>query len=150
MGIWAAHHKVQGELSPATVVGTVMSNGGFEKYLADPASIKLLRTPVGDKYVSRELKASGSLIGGEQSGHIIFPKHAPSGDGLLSMLELLRVVKLSGKPLSEWSHAYEPWPQILINLTVANKSQRNGKRIQSSSKPLNQLRASSKGGEELT
>ena len=119
MGIWAAYYHGRGELQPPVVVGTVMSNGGFEKYLAD-AGIKLLRTPVGDKYVSRELEASGSLIGGEQSGHLIFPRHAPSGDGLLTMLELLRVVKLSGKPLTEWRRAYEPWPQLLLNLTVRN------------------------------
>ena len=80
MGIWAAYHQELGELVPATVVGTVMSNCGFEKYLAD-RGIKLRRTPVGDKYVSRELEGSGSLIGGEQSGHIIFPPtHRPATD----------------------------------------------------------------------
>ncbi|HLK13869.1 MAG TPA: hypothetical protein VKT78_03605, partial [Fimbriimonadaceae bacterium] len=119
MGIWAAVHQESGELEPKSVVGTVMSNGGFEKYLSD-RGIRLLRTQVGDKYVSRELAASGSLIGGEQSGHIIFPRHAPSGDGLLTMVELLRVLRVSGTRLGDWTKAYAPWPQVLINLSVPN------------------------------
>ncbi|MHB8635352.1 MAG: phosphoglucosamine mutase [Fimbriimonadaceae bacterium] len=118
IGIWAAYHQAAGELTPASVVGTVMSNGGFEAYLS-ARGIKLLRTPVGDKYVSRELAATGSLVGGEQSGHIVFPKHAPSGDGLITMLELFRVVRLSGKALREWGAEYASWPQLLINVSIA-------------------------------
>lgn len=124
MGIWAVYQLEKGELAPASVVGTVMSNGGFEKYLSDHG-IQLIRTAVGDKYVSRALAESGSHIGGEQSGHIVFPEHAPSGDGLLTMIELLRVIRRSGNSLTEWSRAYDPWPQLLLNVTVPNPKEWN-------------------------
>lgn len=96
IGIWAAHYQGSGELYPPTVVGTVMSNGGFEQYVVS-RGIKLERTPVGDKYVAQKIDETGALIGGEQSGHIIFPRRGPTGDGLVTMLELLRVLKLEGR-----------------------------------------------------
>jgi len=72
-----------------------MSNGGFESYLRC-SGIKLERTPVGDKYVSQRIVDTGAMIGGEQSGHIVFPSRGPTGDGLVTMLELLRVVRSVG------------------------------------------------------
>ena len=118
MGLWAAHRQREGDLDPAVVVGTVMSNGGFEHYLLDNG-IKLERTPVGDKYVAQRIEQTGALIGGEQSGHIIFPRRGPTGDGLVTMLEFLRVLKLEGKPASHYSAEYQPWPQLLVNVSVA-------------------------------
>jgi len=117
MGLWATHRRIAGDLTPAVVVGTVMSNGGFERYLTQQG-IKLERTSVGDKYVAQRIEQTGALIGGEQSGHIIFPRRGPTGDGLVTMLELLRVLKTEGKKASDYSAAYEPWPQLLVNVSV--------------------------------
>ncbi len=120
IGIWALHRQRLNSLSPAVVVGTVMSNGGFEHYLAG-SGIKLERTPVGDKYVSQRIAETGALVGGEQSGHIIFPHRGPTGDGLITMLELLRVLRIEGRPASSYFDEYEPWPQILVNIEVADR-----------------------------
>ncbi|MFZ4508771.1 MAG: phosphoglucosamine mutase [Fimbriimonas sp.] len=117
LGIWASDAQERGELVPPIVVGTVMSNGGFEAFLKSK-EIQLERTPVGDKYVAQKLAQTGALIGGEQSGHVIFPHHGPTGDGLVTMLELLRVLRRTGKSASELYDIYAPWPQILVNMTV--------------------------------
>lgn len=121
IGIWAVHQQRQGTLIPPIVVGTIMSNGGFEKY-ATLRGIHLERTPVGDKYVSQKIAETGARIGGEQSGHIIFPEHGPTGDGLVTMLELLRVLKVEGRPASSYYNEYEPWPQLLVNVEVADRA----------------------------
>lgn len=120
IGIWSAHWQKQGQLTPAVVVGTVMSNGGFEHYLSQN-QIKLERAPVGDKYVADKIRETGAKIGGEQSGHIIFPQHGPTGDGLVTMLELLRTLKREGRPASAFYGDYESWPQLLVNVTVAKR-----------------------------
>lgn len=117
IGIWAAHYQAKGELNPPTVVGTVMSNGGFEAYMTQ-RGICLDRAPVGDKYVSQRIDETCALIGGEQSGHIIFPRRAPTGDGIQTMLELFRVLKAEGRPSSAFYDDYEPWPQLLVNVGV--------------------------------
>lgn len=119
MGAWATYYQNKGSLNPPILVGTVMSNGGFEHYLSEK-EIKLERAPVGDKYVSAMIEATGARIGGEQSGHIIFPAHGPTGDGLATALEFFRVLKNSGQSASEIATAYEPWPQLLVNVTVAS------------------------------
>lgn len=121
IGIWAVHQQRQGTLIPPTVVGTVMSNGGFERY-ASLRGIKLERTPVGDKYVAQKIAETGARIGGEQSGHIIFPEHGPTGDGLVTMLELLRVLQTDGRPASSYYNEFEPWPQLLVNVEVADRA----------------------------
>ncbi|HTQ11287.1 MAG TPA: phosphoglucosamine mutase, partial [Fimbriimonadaceae bacterium] len=131
IGIWAVHQQRRRELEPAVVVGTVMSNGGFEQYLS-LRGIRLERTPVGDKYVAQKIEETGALIGGEQSGHIIFPHRGPTGDGLITMLELLRVFKTEARPVSSFFNEYEPWPQMLVNVEVADReSWRSGERVQS-------------------
>lgn len=117
IGIWAAHYQQAGELNPPTVVGTVMSNGGFAAYM-DKLGIKLERTPVGDKYVAQKIQETSALVGGEQSGHIIYPRRGPTGDGLVTMLELFRVLKIEGRPASSFYDDYEPWPQVMINVGV--------------------------------
>lgn len=120
IGIWSGHWQRHGRLGPPVVVGTVMSNGGFEAYL-NGRGIGLERAPVGDKYVAQHIEKTGARIGGEQSGHIIFPERGPTGDGLITMLELLRVFQREGRPASAFAADYEPWPQILINVSVDSK-----------------------------
>ncbi len=121
IGIWAAHEKRAGRLDPAVAVGTIMSNGGFEAFLAREG-VTLERTPVGDKYVAQRITDTRARIGGEQSGHIIFPEHGPTGDGLATMLELLRVLKAEGRPASAFYDDYEPWPQLLVNIEVDDRT----------------------------
>ncbi|MBJ3776932.1 phosphoglucosamine mutase [Acuticoccus mangrovi] len=104
-------------LKQSTVVATVMSNLGLERYL-ESIGVELLRTPVGDRHVSERMRKGGYNIGGEQSGHIILTDYTTTGDGLLAALELLSVVAESGKRVSEICHRFEPVPQILKNVRV--------------------------------
>ena len=93
------------------------THGGAEAYLASHG-IELSRTPVGDKYVSQRIAQTGALIGGEQSGHLVFPAHGPTGDGLATALELFGVLKATGRSSAEFFDEYEPWPQLLVNVGV--------------------------------
>ncbi len=134
IGLWAAHWRKEGRLNPCTVIGTVMTNGGFEHFMAEQG-IEVVRTPVGDKYVSDKLFELKAQVGGEQSGHIIFRELGPTGDGLITMLEVLRVLKREGGKPSHWVDAYEPWPQLLVNMSVNDKSTWNqGSLVQSALK----------------
>ncbi|WP_273949938.1 phosphoglucosamine mutase [Leuconostoc mesenteroides] len=112
----------QGRLKHNAVVSTVMSNIGFYKALAenDMTSIK---TAVGDRYVMEEMIKSDHNLGGEQSGHIIFRDWATTGDGLLTALQLLYVMKETGKKLSELAAPVHIYPQKLVNITVAAKEE---------------------------
>lgn len=118
MAIWCGHWNK--ELQPKAVVGTVMTNTGFERYMNDQG-VELHRAAVGDKYVSAKMVELGGKIGGEQSGHLIFSDHAPTGDGLITALELLRVLKRSGRKASEFYGDYLYWPQVLFNMKVSSK-----------------------------
>jgi phosphoglucosamine mutase len=118
IGKWL--HK-KGRLKNDTVVGTVMSNMGIEKAFVENG-IKFLRTSVGDRYVLSEMIKSGAIIGGEQSGHIIFLEESSTGDGLITALMLLTVMKDEGKPLSELRNGIVHFPQILTNVRVKDKS----------------------------
>ncbi len=120
IGAWAGYWRRHGGLEPPVVIGTVMSNGGFERYLT-AEGIRLERVKVGDKYVSQGIETHQAKIGGEQSGHIIFPHHGPTGDGLVTMLEFLRVLKLGGQLASSVSEMYESMPQVLINVQIASR-----------------------------
>lgn len=120
MAIWCTHWRNNTEFEPALVVGTVMTNGGFERYMVQNG-IRVERTDVGDKYVSAMLKQEGGKIGGEQSGHIIFSDLLPTGDGLVTALQVCRVLKREGRPASEFFGDYESWPQLLVNVAVARK-----------------------------
>lgn len=121
MAIWSSYWHLQQNLTPPVVVGTVMSNAGFESYL-NSKGIQLERANVGDKYVSQTLEKKKAFIGGEQSGHVIFPQRGPTGDGLITALEVLRVLKRTARPASSFYADFEPWPQILINVQVESKS----------------------------
>jgi phosphoglucosamine mutase len=110
----------QGHLAKNTVVGTVMSNFGLELAM-NQAGINLIRTAVGDRYLLERMLADGYNFGGEQSGHFIFLDHNTTGDGLISALEVLSLMKRSGKPLSELAKVMTPVPQILLNVKVSKK-----------------------------
>ena len=121
--LWIMANRLQtdGKLNNQTVVSTVMSNIGLEIAL-DSKNIKLTRTAVGDKYVLAELLRTDSSIGGEQSGHIIFPFHSLVGDGMLTTLFLLEAIRASGKTFSEATAGFTKFPQILVNVRVREKT----------------------------
>lgn len=118
MAILARHLQGTGRLRPPLVVATVMSNLGFHLAMSS-RGIDTALTRVGDRYVREEMIRRGAVLGGEQSGHIIFGNLAVTGDGLLTALQLLEVVALSGKRLAELrSEAMERLPQVLVNVEV--------------------------------
>ena len=110
----------RGELAGDLVVATTMSNMGFEAALAR-SGIRMLRAPVGDKYVLEEMGRSGASLGGEQSGHILIPAKATTGDGLLTALMVLDVVHRSGKTLGELIADLKNYPQVILNVRVREK-----------------------------
>ncbi len=118
--IMANYLMSSGGLTKNTVVATVMSNIGLEIAL-NKLSVDLRRTAVGDKYVLRELIESKLSVGGEQSGHIIFPSRSLVGDGMQTALFLLDAMSKSGATLSELTRGFEAFPQILINVRVSSK-----------------------------
>lgn len=120
MVICARHLKAQNRLPQNTVVVTVMSNLGLHLAMRE-AGIEVLQTKVGDRYVLEELLHSGAILGGEQSGHILFLDHSPTGDGVLTALQLLTVVKSTGRNLAELAGQMERLPQLLENVPVADK-----------------------------
>ncbi|MCR5746518.1 MAG: phosphoglucosamine mutase [Lachnospiraceae bacterium] len=117
MAIVGNYMKTQGTLSQNTIVVTVMTNLGF-KIMCEKQGIKIEQTKVGDRYVLERMKEIGANLGGEQSGHIIFLDQNTTGDGLLSALHLLEVVKKTGKKLSELKSIMEVLPQSLCNAKV--------------------------------
>ena len=110
----------RGALQGGAVVATVMSNLGLEKAL-EKIDLKLVRTQVGDRYVVEEMRAGGYNLGGEQSGHIIFLDHNTTGDGLLTGLQVLAIMRRKERPLSELVADIERFPQVLINIRVSEK-----------------------------
>lgn len=120
MWVMANYLKSRGELAGDIIVGTLMSNVGLEVALRS-RGIKLVRTDVGDKYVLDELLRSGATIGGEQSGHIIFPKLSLAGDGMMTTILLLRVMREKNQALSEITKGFQRYPQVLVNVAVREK-----------------------------
>lgn len=119
MAVIARHLKSQGKLTKNLVVATVMSNLGFRKSMAE-AGIEVVETAVGDRYVMEQLLSRKALLGGEQSGHIIFLDRASTGDGLLTAVRLLDVMAGTGKTLAELrSQAITEYPQVLHNVSVS-------------------------------
>ena len=112
--------KAAGHLTGNMVVSTVMSNLGLEKALARDG-IRMLRTPVGDKYVLEEMVRQGAVLGGEQSGHVIFREYATTGDGMLTALRVLETAKRSGAGLDALTEDLEVYPQRLYNVRVREK-----------------------------
>ncbi len=120
MWLCARDMKMRGTLAHDTVVGTVMSNLGFERAL-DSIGVDLLRTQVGDRYVVEEMRKGGFNLGGEQSGHILFLDDSTTGDGMMSALQILALMVRSGRRLSELNEGFERLPQVLVNIRVAEK-----------------------------
>jgi phosphoglucosamine mutase len=120
MTLWATTRRRQDALNPPLVIATEMSNLGMQKRL-EAEGIQLHRTKVGDRYVAEAMRATGALIGGEQSGHIIFSERATTGDGLITMLETLALWLHHQKPFSEIAHPFEPYPQKLVSVPVRDK-----------------------------
>ncbi|WP_017473151.1 phosphoglucosamine mutase [Amphibacillus jilinensis] len=122
MYICAKHLNERGLLRHSTVVSTVMSNLGFYKAI-EQSGMKSDKTDVGDRYVMEEMRKGGYNLGGEQSGHIIFLDYIPTGDGMLTALQLINVIKETGKKLSELAGEMERFPQVLKNVKVVDKHQ---------------------------
>jgi phosphoglucosamine mutase len=120
MYICGKYMKEQGRLKQNTVVSTVMSNLGFYKGL-EANGVESVQTAVGDRYVVEEMKKNGYNLGGEQSGHIIFLDYITTGDGLLTGLQLVNIMKVTKKPLSELANEMQKFPQKLVNIRVTDK-----------------------------
>lgn len=120
MWVMANYLKSRGELTGSVVVATVMSNVGLEIALRS-RGINMTRTDVGDKNVLDELIRTGVAIGGEQSGHIIFPKLSLAGDGIITTLCLLRAMREQKKSLADLTAGFQRYPQILVNVRVREK-----------------------------
>jgi len=118
--ICARHLKAQGRLVGNAVVATVMSNVGLELALR-AEGIALTRCPVGDRYVMEELARRGLILGGEQSGHIIFREYLPTGDGIVTALATLQVMAETGRSLAELRQELVVYPQVLVNVRVRAK-----------------------------
>lgn len=111
--------KENNKLKNNTAVVTVMSNMGFFKF-CEKNGINCIKTKVGDRYVLEEMVKNGYIIGGEQSGHIIFLDYATTGDGQMSAIQVLNVLKSTGKKISELASEMQVYPQVLINVRVSN------------------------------
>ena len=120
LALFAFDLQNRGRLQDQTVVGTVMSNFGFEAALKK-AGISLIRTTVGDRYILERMVADGYSLGGEQSGHIIFSDYHTTGDGIISGVQMLKLVKRAGRSLSDISQCMEAVPQVLLGVEVSHK-----------------------------
>ncbi len=118
MGLFAARWSEEARLKNDTLVATVMSNLGLERFLKT-CGISLHRTAVGDRYVVEAMRANGFNLGGEQSGHIVMTDYATTGDGLLAGLQFLAEMKRTGQPASKLRQVFEPVPQLLQNVRYA-------------------------------
>jgi phosphoglucosamine mutase len=118
--VMAQYLSERGRLDGETVIATVMSNLGLELALRSKG-LRLLRTDVGDKYVLEELLRTKAALGGEQSGHIIFPRLSLAGDGMITSLCLLRAMRESGARLDELTAGFTRYPQVLVNVRVREK-----------------------------
>lgn len=120
MAILALHLHAAGKLPGNVVVATIMSNVGLEQALG-AEGITLHRTDVGDRYVAEAMQSLGAAIGGEQSGHILLPYLTPTGDGLVTALQVLAIMRATGKPLSALAGVVQSHPQLLKNVRVKSK-----------------------------
>jgi phosphoglucosamine mutase len=120
MAVCALRMMEEGRLKQNTLVATVMSNLGLELAMRQ-AGGRLVRSAVGDRYVMEKMISGGYNLGGEQSGHIIFLDHNTTGDGIISALQVLSIMKQSGKPLSELAACMKTYPQVLVNVRVKER-----------------------------
>jgi phosphoglucosamine mutase len=120
MLLLARELKQRGELANETVIATTMSNMGLEIALRE-SGIRMLRAPVGDKYVLEEMQKTGAVLGGEQSGHIILSREATTGDGLLTAIRVLGIVAAGGRSLADLAAGMKVFPQTIRNVHVKEK-----------------------------
>jgi len=120
LAIAGRHLAARGRLKANVVVTTVMANLGLDAALRD-TGIDVVKTQVGDRYVSEEMQRLGANLGGEQSGHLLFLDHAPTGDGILSALVLLSVMRETGEDLASLATCLRKFPQVLVNVPVRDK-----------------------------
>ncbi|WP_028587418.1 phosphoglucosamine mutase [Desulfocurvus vexinensis] len=120
MALCALDKMERGALCGNLLVATVMSNMALEVFMREHGG-RLLRTPVGDRYVAEAMRREGAVLGGEQSGHLIFSNYSTTGDGILAALQLLRIMIARQRPLSELAGLLTPYPQVLVNVPVAGK-----------------------------
>lgn len=124
LAICSSHLKQQGKLKKDTVVGTIMTNMGLDVYLKEN-QMNIVKTAVGDRYILEEMLDNGYVLGGEQSGHIIFLDYNTTGDGLATALHLLEVMNATKMSMSGLNNLMENYPQILINAQVRNELKYN-------------------------
>ena len=124
IAICAIEMKESGTLKKNHVVVTVMANKGFDIAM-EKKNIKVVKTKVGDRYVVDEMRKKGYVLGGEQSGHILFSDYTTTGDGIISALQLLRVMKEKGEKLSKLAGCMKSLPQVLVNVEVKEKKDIN-------------------------
>jgi phosphoglucosamine mutase len=120
MGLCAADMESAGELRGGTLVATVMSNLGLERFL-ERQGIKMIRTKVGDRYVVEKMREGGFNIGGEQSGHIIFLDYNTTGDGPITAVQVLNLMRKNGSPISKLASKIKLFPQVLMNVEVEKR-----------------------------
>ncbi len=120
MAVCARDFLNKGDLPGNTLVATVMSNMALEVFMQECGG-RLVRTPVGDRNVVEAMRHHGTILGGEQSGHLIFLRHSTTGDGVLAALQLLRIMREQDRPISELAGLLQPFPQELINVHVERK-----------------------------
>lgn len=120
LAIYAKYLSHRNLLTNQVVVSTVMSNLGLGQALND-LGVKLVTTKVGDRYVMQQMLAYGAVLGGEDSGHLIFLNYHTTGDGILAALQLIKIMRSTSKPLSEMAKVMTVYPQILMNVTVSHK-----------------------------
>ena len=120
MALCAQDLMQQGKLPGNILVATVMSNMALEVFMKERGGT-LIRTNVGDRHVVAAMRQQGALLGGEQSGHLIFREYSTTGDGLLAALQILRIMRQRGRPLSELAGLLVPYPQELRNVHVEHK-----------------------------
>lgn len=125
----------RGELTNEVVISTVMANLGFTRHL-EGRGIIVVAAPVGDKFVAEEMAANGAVLGGEQSGHIIFGKYSTTGDGILTGLKIAESLVASDARFSELVRIFDPYPQVLINVPDVDRS-----RLESSSELWDEMHA---------
>ena len=121
MAVLALAMRESGELVADTLVATVMSNLGLHIAMR-AAGITVLTAAVGDRYVLEELRRGGFSLGGEQSGHVVFPRYGTTGDGVLTGLRLMARMAQTGRPLSELAAVMSTVPQVLVNVPVSDKA----------------------------
>ncbi len=120
LAICAADLMQKGKLPGNLLVGTVMSNMALDIFMKERGG-QLIRSNVGDRYVIESMLQHGAMLGGEQSGHMIFREYGTTGDGLLAALQILRIMRETGKPVSELAAMLKPFPQYLRNVKVTGK-----------------------------